>query len=233
MAEDSAQTVATALTDTILPLVPGLVEKLRAGINVLDVGCGRGRAINLMGQAFPNSRFTGYDFSEAAIAAAWAEAKERGLANVRFAAKDVATIDAVEQYDLITAFDAIHDQAQPARVLKNIFTALKPGGVFLMQDIASSSQLHQNLDHPLGTLLYTVSCMHCMTVSLAQDGEGLGTMWGKEKALDMLAEAGFNQVEVHQLDHDFMNYYFVATKQENSYRAVRNIRVGSSTSSQT
>lgn len=233
MAEDSAQTVATALTEAILPLVPGLVEKLQVGITVLDVGCGYGRAINLMGRTFPNSRFTGYDFSKAAIDAARAETEKLGLANIHFAVKDVVTIDAVEQYDLITAFDAIHDQAQPARVLKNIFTALKPGGVFLMQDIAGSSQLHQNLDHPLGTLLYTVSCMHCMTVSLAQNGEGLGAMWGKEKALDMLAKAGFDQVEVHQLDHDFMNYYFVATKQENSYRAVRNIRVGSSTSSQT
>lgn len=213
MAEDSTQTVAAALVESILPLVPGLVEKLQAGLTVLDVGCGRGRAVNLMGQAFPNSRFTGYDFAETAIAAARTEAEQMELTDVRFEAKDVATVNTVEQYDLITAFDAIHDQAYPDRVLANIYTALKPDGTFLMQDIAGSSHLHENLDLPLGPLLYTISTMHCMTVSLAQNGEGLGTMWGKEKALEMLAEAGFTQVEVHQLPHDFQNYYYVSTRQ--------------------
>jgi 2-polyprenyl-3-methyl-5-hydroxy-6-metoxy-1,4-benzoquinol methylase len=213
MAEDSAQTVAAALVDSILPLVPGLLEKLQAGLTVLDVGCGRGRAVNLMGRAFPNSRFTGHDFFETAIAAARTEAEQMELTNVRFEAKDVNTINAVEQYDLITAFDAIHDQAYPDRVLANIYTALKPDGTFLMQDIAGSSHLHKNMDLPLGPLLYTVSTMHCMTVSLAQNGQGLGTMWGKEKALEMLAEAGFTQVDVHQLSHDFQNDYYVSTKQ--------------------
>ncbi len=212
MAEDSAQTVGAALLDSILPLAPGLVEKLRRGARVLDVGCGRGRSVNLMGQAFPNSHFTGYDFLEETIVAGQGETREMGLTNVRLAVQDAATIAEVDQYDLITTFDAIHDQADPARVLKNIHTALKPGGVYLMQDIAGSSHLHNNLDLPLGPLLYTVSTMHCMTVSLAQNGAGLGTMWGQEKALEMLAEAGFNQVEVHQLPHDFQNFYVVATK---------------------
>ncbi|HEX9921362.1 MAG TPA: methyltransferase domain-containing protein [Anaerolineae bacterium] len=213
MAEDSGQTVAAALVESILPLVPGLVEKLQVGLDVLDVGCGQGRAVNLMGRAFPNSRFTGYDFSEAGVAAARAEAEQMGLTNVRFEAKDVATIKAVEQYDLITAFDVIHDQAHPDRVLANIYAALKPDSTFLMQDIASSSHVHKNMDLPLGPLLYTVSTMHCMTVSLAQNGQGLGTMWGREKALEMLAEAGFTEVDVHQLPHDFQNDYYVSTKQ--------------------
>lgn len=212
MAEDSAQSVAAALVDSILPLVPGLVEKLQTGLTVLDVGCGRGRAVNLMGQAFPNSRFTGYDFVEAAIEAARTEAGEMGLTNVRFEVKDVASINTVEPYGLITAFDAIHDQAHPDRVLANIYTALKPGGIFLMQDIGGSSHLHENLELPLGPLLYTVSTMHCMTVSLAYGGKGLGTMWGKEKALEMLAEAGFAGTKVHQLPHDFQNYYYVSSK---------------------
>lgn len=212
MAEDSGQTVVAAILDHILPLAPGLTEKLRAGINVLDVGCGSGRALNLMAGAFPNSRFIGYDFLEDNIAAALAQAEEEGLHNVTFELKDVATIRAREQYDLITAFDAIHDQAQPARVLDNIYRALKPGGVFLMQDIAGSSRVEQNMDLPLAPLLYTVSTMHCMTVSLAQNGKGLGTMWGKEKALEMLAEAGFSDVQVHQLEHDFQNYYYVTSK---------------------
>jgi hypothetical protein len=84
--------------------------------------------------------------------------------------------------------------------------------LYLMQDIAGSSHVHNNLDHPLGPFLYTVSCMHCMTVSLAYGGEGLGTMWGREKALQMLAEAGFTNVEVKQLSHDIQNDYYICRK---------------------
>jgi 2-polyprenyl-3-methyl-5-hydroxy-6-metoxy-1,4-benzoquinol methylase len=210
MAEDSGQTVVAALTDAILPLVPGLTERLEEGMDVLDVGSGSGRALNLLARTFPNSRFTGYDISEEAIARAEAEAQ--GLTNVRFEIKDAATLDEKERYDLITTFDAIHDQAKPAAVLEGIARALKPDGVYLMQDIAGSSHVHNNMEHPLGPLLYTISTMHCMTVSLSQNGEGLGTMWGEEKAREMLREAGFAKVEVKQLPHDFANSYYVVTK---------------------
>jgi 2-polyprenyl-3-methyl-5-hydroxy-6-metoxy-1,4-benzoquinol methylase len=212
MAEDSGQTVVAALTDHILPLVPGLIGRLESGIEVLDVGCGSGRALNLMARMFPNSRFVGYDFSEEAIARARTEAKEHGTTNARFEVKDAAVLDEKARYDLITTFDAIHDQADPAAVLKGIAAALKEDGVYLMQDIAGSSHLHNNLDHPIAPLLYTVSTMHCMTVSLAQGGEGLGTMWGEEKAREMLEEAGFKKVEVKQLPHDIFNNYFIITK---------------------
>jgi 2-polyprenyl-3-methyl-5-hydroxy-6-metoxy-1,4-benzoquinol methylase len=212
MAEDSGQTVVSALTDSILPLVPGLTERLENGIDVLDVGCGSGRALNLLARTFPNSRFVGYDFSEEAIARARTEAVEPGATNVRFEVRDAAALDEKERYDLITTFDAVHDQAKPAAVLRGIADALRADGVYLMQDIASSSHLHNNMDHPLGPFLYAISTMHCMTVSLAQGGEGLGTMWGEEKALEMLEEAGFGQVAVRQLPHDFQNSYYIAKK---------------------
>ncbi len=115
-----------------------------------------------------------------------------------------------KQYDLITAFDAIHDQARPDKVLAAIAKALKPDGTFLMQDIAASSHMHENLDHPAGPFLYTISCMHCMTVSLAQNGAGLGAMWGEEKAREMLQAAGFSKIDVKKLPHDFQNSYFIA-----------------------
>ncbi|MGH9941078.1 MAG: class I SAM-dependent methyltransferase [Pyrinomonadaceae bacterium] len=212
MAEESGQTVVACLVESILPLVPGLVERLRAGVEVLDVGCGSGRAVNLLAQTFPESRFAGYDFSEEGIANARAEAARLGLTNVRFEVKDVAALKETGGYDLITAFDAIHDQAQPARVLQGIADSLRPDGVFLMQDIAGSSHVHQDLDQPLAPMSYTISCLHCMTVSLALDGAGLGAMWGEEQARRMLADAGFDAVEVKQLPHDAMNYYYVATK---------------------
>ncbi len=212
MAEDSGQTVVAALIDSILPLAPGLVEALETGIDVLDVGCGSGRALILMAGSFINSRFTGYELSEEGIIAGRTEAEQKGLTNVRFEVKDVTSLGVSEQYDLITAFDAIHDQAQPANVLKGIFNTLRPDGTFLMQDIAASSNLDHNIDHPIAPFLYTLSCMHCMTVSLASNGAGLGTMWGEEKAREMLQEAGFTIVEVKKLSHDFQNSYYIIKK---------------------
>ncbi len=212
MAEESLLTVATSLIGTTLPLIPGAIERLESGSDVLDVGCGSGYAVNLMAETFPNSRFSGFDFSETGIGNARAEAERRGLANARFKVKDVAMLDVHAEFDLITAFDAIHDQAQPTKVLKCIANALRPDGTFLMQDIRGSSFVEKNLDHPLAPMLYTASCMHCMTVSLALDGEGLGTMWGEEKALLMLGEAGFARVDVKHVPADIQNNYYIARK---------------------
>lgn len=212
MAEDSGQTVLPALIDSILPLVPGLNEKLEKGIEVLDVGCGSGKALVLLAKTYPNSRFTGYDFSEQALGNARREADAAGLTNIRFEVKDAAAIGEMEKYDLITAFDAIHDQARPAVVLKEIAAALKPDGTFLMQDIDGSSHVQQNMEKPLGSLLYTISTMHCMTVSLALGGDGLGTMWGRELAVDMLKDAGFVHVEIRNLPHDLQNCFYIVTR---------------------
>lgn len=214
MAKESAQTVVAALEPYILPLVPGLKEKLQSGIDVLDVGCGSGRAMTELAKTYPNSRFTGYDFSEEGITRANAEAAKLGLTNVRFDVRDAANIGELEDYDLITSFDAIHDQAKPAAMLRSISEALRPDGIYLIQDIAGSSHLEKNLEHPVSPFLYTISLTHCMTVSLAYEGEGLGAMWGEEKAVEMLHAAGFENVSIHHLEHDFMNTYYVATKQE-------------------
>jgi 2-polyprenyl-3-methyl-5-hydroxy-6-metoxy-1,4-benzoquinol methylase len=211
-AEATDMTTVFGLLDSILPLVPNAIDNLGKGISVLDVGCGRGRALMFMAETFPQSNFTGYDFSTEAITNANRNGHEKGLSNVRFEVKDVADTKESDQYELITAFDAIHDQAAPRDVLKGIARALKPGGTFLMQDIRASSHVHENMDHPLGPFTYTISCLHCMTVSLALGGEGLGAAWGEEKALELLAEAGFNNVDVRQLPHDIINNYYIATR---------------------
>ncbi|RCJ26577.1 transcriptional regulator [Nostoc sp. ATCC 43529] len=212
MAEDSGQTVVAALEEHILPLISGLTEALQQGIDVLDVGCGSGRALNKLAQLFPNSRFTGYDLSQEAIATASTEAQQRGLTNIQFQVKDAATFDEVEQYDLITTFDAVHDQARPDLVLRNIHNALRPNGTYLMQDIKASTDVNSNMEHPVAPFLYTISCMHCMTVSLAAGGMGLGAMWGREKAVEMLSEAGFTSVEIKQPAHDLFNDYYITNK---------------------
>lgn len=212
MAERSGEVFDSALVDVVLPLVKGLPQRLHDGAEVADFGCGSGHAVNVMAQAFHNSRFTGIDFSTEGIERATREATQRGLANATFESHDLTTFDRASAYDLVTAFDAIHDQAQPARVLENIYRSLRPGGVFLMADSKSSSSLEDNIGVPMNTYRYTVSLMHCMPVSLALNGAGLGTMWGRQLAISMLADAGFTGVECAEIDEDPSNYYYIATK---------------------
>ena len=212
MAEDSHKNVVMTLSDQILPLIPGLIERLNKGIDVLDVGCGRGKTLNQMASLFPRSRFTGYDTCSDVIDKAIEEAESRQLSNVRFLVKDAVQIDEGDRYDLITTFDAVHDQAHPDWVLKNIYRALRSDGIYLMQEIQAATEVSGNLTHPVAPLLYTISCMHCMSVSLAAGGMGLGAMWGREKALELIEEAGFSQIELKQLPHDFVNDYYIIRK---------------------
>jgi SAM-dependent methyltransferase len=207
-ADDSAAVNDAALVDTIIPLT-GLVQQLTEGIDVLDVGCGEGHAVNLLGRAYPRSRFTGVDFSTEAVAAARAEADAWGLRNVVFEERDVAVLP-VGAFDLVTAFDAIHDQARPATVLDAVRRALRPDGTFLMVDINASSNLEDNVALPWGSFLYATSTLHCMAVSLGQGGSGLGTVWGVQLAERMLRDAGFAEVTLHELEDDPFNAYFVA-----------------------
>lgn len=212
MAQMSGVVFDAALIDVVLPLADGLVERLRSGAEVADFGCGSGHAINLMARAFPASRFTGVDFSDEAIATGRDEAARLGLPNASFESHNLAELDKVAAYDVITVFDAIHDQAQPARVLQNIHRALRPGGVLLMADVKASSRLEENVGVPLRTYLYTTSMMHCMTVSLAMDGAGLGAVWGRQLAESMLADAGFDDVVVAEVESDPINNYYIARK---------------------
>jgi 2-polyprenyl-3-methyl-5-hydroxy-6-metoxy-1,4-benzoquinol methylase len=215
MAEDSGQSVLSSLESHILPLVPGLAEQLAQGIRVLDVGCGRGRIMNKLAELYPQSRFVGMDLSVDAVRFARDEARQEGLDNSEFMAVDLSTFDEnaeSESFEFITTFDAIHDQAKPLNVLKGIHRALKPEGVYLMQDISGTSHMDRDIEHPIGTFLYAISCMHCMTVSLAQGGEGLGAMWGEEKTREYLLAAGFRSIATHRLAHDIQNNWYVVMK---------------------
>lgn len=212
MAEDSGQSVLSSLESHVLPLVAGLRERLDRGLRWLDVGCGSGRIVNRLAHLFPRSHFAGLDLSSAAIRAARDEAAAQGLSNVEFTVRDLSDFDRTAipaSFDVISTFDAVHDQRDPLNVLKGIQRSLAPDGVYLMQDIKGSSRVRGNIGHPIGTFLYTVSCLHCMTVSLAQGGEGLGAMWGEEKTREYLSRAGFRTVEKHELAHDIQNNWYV------------------------
>jgi 2-polyprenyl-3-methyl-5-hydroxy-6-metoxy-1,4-benzoquinol methylase len=209
-AEETARVYDAALVSTIVPLVPDLPERLRAGLDVLDVGTGQGHAPLVLAQAFPAGRFHGLDRSEAGIEAARAEASRLGVDNVRYTVADSTQISG--EYDLITAFDVIHDLAQPAETLAAIAGALRDGGTFLMCDIAASSRLEKNTEHVFGPALYCFSVFYCMTTSLSTGGAGLGTVWGQETAVRMLKEAGFAHVDVKSVEGDPLNAYYIATK---------------------
>ena len=212
MAEQSKDTIDATLLGGTLDLVPGLRDRLEQGIDVADVGCGSGYALNVLARAFPKSRFTGFDFSEEAIGNGRATTAEWGLSNVTFHVRDVTELGETNSFDFITTFDAVHDQAAPAKVLQGISNALRADGVYLCVDIAASSHVHENLEHPLGPAIYTISMMHCMTVSLALDGDGLGAMWGEQVATEMLRDAGFTSISPERVEGDILNVFYIARK---------------------
>lgn len=212
MAEDSGQTILAPLLDQILPLIPDLTQKLATGIEVMDIGCGRGKAMIKLAENFPNSRFMGIDLCAEPLESAREEVRRKNLTNIQFKQADLTAFRPAGKFELITAFDAVHDQARPDLVLRTVYESLNDEGHFLMQDIDGSEHLEKNLEHPFSPLLYTISTMHCMSVSLAQGGLGLGTLWGVEMANRMLREAGFTQIRENRLPHDPMNCYFIVQK---------------------
>ncbi|KAJ3298180.1 hypothetical protein HK104_011030 [Borealophlyctis nickersoniae] len=217
MEQMTEKTLLPVLFSDVLPLDPAIPALLERGnTSFIDIGCGHAHALLALAERYPTSQFTGLDLSASAIASATAAATEKGLSNVRFV---VADVDAalpeglVGSFDIATTFDAVHDQARPDIGLKAVYELLKPGGIYLMQDINASSHLHNNIPHPTGPFLYTISLCHCMTVSLAQPGGmGLGTVWGVEKATEMVQEAGFRDVKVNHLEVEPMNFYLICRK---------------------
>jgi len=184
------------LVEGFIGRVDGLKKKLLSGIRVLDIGCGTGHAVNILAREYPASVFAGYDIAEDAIAAARDEAEKMKLKNAEFEVLDVTKIPPDKKFGLIMAFDTIHDQQKPEKVLQEVKKALVPGGTFFMVEFKFSSNLEKNLENLFAPLYYGISLMHCVTVSLACGGPGLGAVWGEESARQMLADAGFTDVKV-------------------------------------
>ena len=200
------------LIDGILPRAGDTVERLSAGVRAADIGCGTGHAVNLMARAFPRSEFTGYDTAADGIARARDEAARWGLTNATFEVLDVVDLPLDAPFSVVFAFDAVHDQAHPARVLGRVHDALTPDGALVMLDVRAASAVGDNVGNPYAPLLYGFSTLHCLTVSLAQGGAGLGAMWGEELARHMLAEVGFVDVTVDAVPDDPMNSLYVARR---------------------
>jgi SAM-dependent methyltransferase len=202
------------LVDGYLAAVDGLTERLRSGVRVADVGCGTGHCVNLMARAFPASTFVGYDVSRVALERARGEAESMGVTNVTFELQDCAALDEThEHFEVVTAFDVIHDLAWPGEALAGIAHLVEEDdGVFVMVDTKLSSYLENNLDIPTATLTYVSSLVHCMQVSLAQGGVGLGSGWGHEMATEMLMKAGFSDVHITETPKDPFDNIYVARR---------------------
>ena len=214
MAEESGEVFDAALVDVILPMADGLPERLRAGADVADFGCGSGHAINVMAQAFPASRFTGIDFSEEGLAAGRAEARPaRADATRRSSPRDVAQLDAADAYDVITAFDAIHDQAQPgAGAGQHLPRAAARRGL--------PDGRHQGVEPARGQRRRAVRLVPVHRLDDALHERVAGTRRRRaghragvaQLATSMLADAGFGDVQVREIESDPINYYYIARK---------------------
>jgi ubiquinone/menaquinone biosynthesis C-methylase UbiE len=182
--------------------------KLEKGALVADVGCGRGRAIIKLAQAFPNSKFVGYDIFEPAIEHAKSQSVSAGVSDrISFKQTDISKgFPPEEHYDLITTFDVIHDMTNPQAALRSIRQALKPDGTYLWLEINSKDRLEDNFG-AMGALFYCWSIMYCMTTSLAEGGQGLGTLgMPPSKVKEYCNVAGFTHVRKLPLDNPFLTY---------------------------
>ena len=180
---------------TWLPTVDGFIDRLRAGIAVADVGCGFGASTVLLGQAFPNSYFVGFDYHDASIATARSRAAEAGVTgNVTF--EVAGAKDYPGEYDLVCLFDCLHDMGDPIGAASRVRRSLRPGGVALIVEPNGADRPEDN-HHPLGRLFYACSTALCTPSSLAQDGRlGLGNQAGTSRLTEILGQAGFGSVEI-------------------------------------
>jgi len=182
-----------ALVQDWLPALNGVVKKLNAGAKVADVGCGHGLSTILMAKAFPNTRFVGYDFHPASIAAATAHGLAHGLTNVSFEVGRAQDFPGGE-FDLVTCFDCLHDMGDPQAAAVHIRKALKPGGTWMVVEPAAGDSLDENIN-PVGRLYYSASTMICVPTSLAQEtGLALGAQAGEKRLTEIIRAGGFSEV---------------------------------------
>jgi SAM-dependent methyltransferase/DNA-binding transcriptional ArsR family regulator len=203
----TAQWHQNMLVQQWLPLVPDTSAKLSAGARVADVGCGTGQALIALAGAFPAVTGVGYDAYPPVIDQARRVAAAAGVADrVSYEVLDAAT-GLPETFDVVTTFDVVHDAADPLGLLRSIRDALNPDGRYLCLEINCADRPADNVG-PIASLLYGFSLLYCMTTSLAQDGEGLGTLGLPESNLRHLAgKAGFSQIRRAEMDNPFNTLY--------------------------
>jgi ubiquinone/menaquinone biosynthesis C-methylase UbiE len=189
-----------------LPTMPQVVAKLSEGGSSLDVGCGSGRAAIAIANAFPKADVHGFDAHPGSLERARANAQAAGLGDrIKFDVVDCTKLPAT-RFDFISTFDVVHDSVDPDALLKSIRGALKPDGTYLMVEVNVSSKLEDNIN-PMGRMMYSMSTLYCMTVSLAHGGAGIGACMGEAKARELVAAAGFKHFRRLPIDDLFSALY--------------------------
>jgi 2-polyprenyl-3-methyl-5-hydroxy-6-metoxy-1,4-benzoquinol methylase len=183
------------LTGHWIPEMPGVEAKLQAGIDVLDVGCGLGRSTQALARVYPSSRITGVDPHRPSVAAARTRAAAAGLANVEFVESTLEALPGDRRFDLILAIDCIHDMADPVGALRAARERLADDGLLVWSEPTGSTNPLENTA-PLPRLRAALSSYHCLTVSLAVGGPGLGTLLGLDLARELARQAGFPAFEL-------------------------------------
>ena len=200
------------LVSFALPSIPGLVARLEAGIEVLDVGCGAGVAVLEMAKAFPCSTVHGWDVSEHALARAEENRRAAGVTNAKFHDARREPLPADARYALVTTFDALHDMTDPAGMIRRIRAAIRPDGVWLVCDIKARETYEENVArNPMAAMMYGTSVLTCMSSALSEaGGAGLGTLGLPPSLLRAMAEkAGFTRFETLDLEHPVNAFYVV------------------------
>lgn len=207
----SAPWARQALVPAILPALDGVIPKLRAGADVADVGCGAGVALAEMARAFPSSRFHGYDPSKHALDIARAEAERAGAENITLHESAAEDIDAVAAYDLVLAFDCLHDMTRPQEALGAIRRSLRDDGTLLVKEIRAHATFAANRANPMLAMLYGFSITGCLaSATSAPGGAALGTVGLHRELLEgMTRDAGFSGFETHDFGDPANLYYEV------------------------
>lgn len=200
-----------ALVPVILPALDGVVDRLRAGGRVADVGCGSGLAVLAMAEAFPDATFDGYDPSEHAIHRARSKLADSGRANASFHLREAAELPGQPTFDLVLTLDCLHDMPRPAEAMAAIRRAIRPDGTWLIKEIRSTGSWSYDLKNPVLAMMYGTSVATCMSSALSEPGgAGLGTLGlNRDLAESMCREAGFTTFVVHDFDDPANLYYEV------------------------
>jgi len=189
-----------------LGAVPGLVAHLEKGAAILDLGCGCGQSSVVMGKSYPKSKVLGIDYHGPSIEKARKLAASQELHNVEFLQAAAHEIPAGRKFDLICSFDCIHDMVDPKATVRAIREALADDGVYVWSEPNASANAHENRN-PVGKAFHSISPLHCMTVSLAYNGAGLGTVIGESGARALAKEAGFTHFVRLPIQNPFNQFF--------------------------
>jgi len=201
LAGESGPIFERALLTEVLPLT-GRVEQLEAGIRVADLGCGTGSALLILAKRFPNSTFIGVDQSRSALGTAEARRDAQGLTNVTFEWGELEGEFEIGEQDLVIAANTVHDLSSPQRFFERVRSILSPGGLLYLHELSATTDMRVNAKDPHALGILAFSLYHCLPLAKRRHGIAPGGMWGRERYVAALSDAGFEDITTHRAPSD-------------------------------